>query len=237
VNKENTLVISPTYNESGNIAKFIDQVISTGCDLLIIDDKSPDKTAEKIKASKYFGKKLYLIERKGKLGYGTACIDGFNWGIKKEYAYIIQMDADFSHRIEDLKNIRSEFTNYRNEIDVCIGSRYVKGGGSSGWGLHRKILSKYANKFAKFVTKSNINDMTTGFRLYTRESLKKIPFEESKYNGYSFLVDLLHKCVKADLRIKEIPILFVEREVGKSKMNLKIILEGVKTLFKLYFYK
>ena len=143
------------------------------------------------------------------------------------------MDTDLSHRVIDLNKMVDEIENF----DLIIGSRYTKNGRTEGWGLHRKILSKYANKLAMFVTKSKIKDMTTGFRVYKRESLEKIDFENSQYNGYSFLVDLLNKCVKENLNIKEVPILFIDRVHGKSKMDLKVILEGMKTLIKLYFRK
>lgn len=227
------LVISPTYNESENIDKFISEILDLKLEILIIDDNSPDGTSQLVKTNNNFGKNLFLISRKEKLGYGTAVIEGFNFGIRKKYEYIIQMDADLSHRSVDLTNMIKFIDNF----DVIIGSRYIPGGGSEGWGIHRKLLSKYANKLAKFVTKSGINDMTTGFRIYKRSALESIDFKESKLNGYSFLVDILDKCVKAKLSIKEAPILFVDRELGKSKMNIKIIIEGVKTLFKLYFQK
>ena len=227
------LVISPTFNESENIDKFISEILDLKLEILIIDDNSPDGTSQLIKTNKNFGNNLHLISRKEKLGYGTAVIEGFNFGIRNKYEYIIQMDADLSHRSVDLTNMIKFIDNF----DVIIGSRYIPGGGSEGWGIHRKLLSKYANKLAKFVTKSGINDMTTGFRIYKRSALESIDFKESKLNGYSFLVDILDKCVKAKLSIKEAPILFVDRELGKSKMNIKIIIEGVKTLFKLYFQK
>ena len=227
------LVISPTYNESENIDKFISEILDLKLEILIIDDNSPDGTSQLIKTNKNFGNNLHLISRKEKLGYGTAVIEGFNFGIRNKYEYIIQMDADLSHRSIDLTNMIKFIDNF----DVIIGSRYIPGGGSEGWGIHRKLLSKYANKLAKFVTKSGINDMTTGFRIYKRSALESIDFKESKLNGYSFLVDILDKCVKAKLSIKEEPILFVDRELGKSKMNIRIIIEGVKTLFKLYFQK
>ena len=231
MNNNKVLVISPTYNEAENMSSFIKGVIETGCDLLIVDDNSPDGTSKIVTSSNYFEKSLFLILREKKLGYGTAYIEAFNWGLNKDYDYFVQMDADFSHRMEDLKKMLL----IKKDFDLLIGSRYVEGGGSSGWGYHRKVLSKYANKLAKFSTKSNINDMTTGFRLYKRNSLIEIDYQSSDYNGYSFLVDLLSKSIKADLKIHEVPILFVERESGKSKMNFPIILEGVKTLIKLYF--
>ncbi|MDA9620314.1 polyprenol monophosphomannose synthase [Candidatus Actinomarina sp.] len=231
--KDNSLVVTATYNEADNIEKFINEVISSNCHLLIIDDNSPDNTADYVKNSKYFNTSLFLISRESKQGYGTAFIEGFSWGLSKNYDYLISMDGDFSHSIKDLQRLLQNKDNF----DLVIGSRYTKGGATLGWSLHRKTLSKYANKMAKFVTRSKINDMTTGFRIYKKNSLEKIDFQESQYNGYSFLVDLLNKCEKANLQISEQPITFIERELGKSKMDSKIIFEGIKTLIKLYFNK
>jgi len=231
--KDNSLVITATYNEAENIEKFINQIIEAKFDLLIVDDSSPDGTANYVKNSKYFNSHLFLISRQNKEGYGTAFIEGFKWGLSKDYDYLISIDGDFSHRIEDLINLY----NTKKDFDLIIGSRYTNGGNTLGWSLHRKLLSKYANKMAKFVTKSKINDMTTGFRIYKSDSLRRVDFQNSKYNGYSFLVDLLNKCVKSEMSIKELPITFVEREFGKSKMDFHVIFEGVRTLLKLYLNK
>tara|TARA_Y100000748_G_scaffold280524_1_gene259509 strand:+ start:543 stop:1244 length:702 start_codon:yes stop_codon:yes gene_type:complete len=231
--KHNSLVITATYNEAENIEKFINQIIEAKFDLLIVDDSSPDGTANYVKNSEYFNSRLFLISRQSKEGYGTAFIEGFIWGLSRDYDYLISIDGDFSHRIEDLINLYSKKENF----DLIIGSRYTNGGKTLGWSLHRKLLSKYANKMAKFVTKSKINDMTTGFRIYKSNSLRKVDFQNSKYNGYSFLVDLLNKCVKSKISIKELPITFVEREFGKSKMDIRVIIEGMRTLFKLYLNK
>ena len=152
MNNNKVLVISPTYNEAENMSSFIKGVIETGCDLLIVDDNSPDGTSKIVTSSNYFEKSLFLILREKKLGYGTAYIEAFNWGLNKDYDYFVQMDADFSHRMEDLKKMLL----IKKDFDLLIGSRYVEGGGSSGWGYHRKVLSKYANKLAKFSTKSQI---------------------------------------------------------------------------------
>ena len=228
--KHNILVISPTYNERENIDKFSNNILDLNFKVLIIDDNSPDGTANVISKKEGFQKNIFLISRKEKLGYGSAVIEGFNFGIDNNFDFIVQMDADLSHRKNDLIDMMK----YIDKYDVIVGSRYIPGGGSKGWGIHRKLLSKYANKLAKFVTKSGINDMTTGFRIYKKTALERIEYKNSESNGYSFLVDILNKCSKANLKIKEVPILFVDRELGKSKMDLKIILEGIRTLFKLY---
>ena len=233
MNKENILVVSASYNEAENIKQFVNDLTKQNYHILIVDDNSPDGTGNLILNSEHYLRNLFLLSRESKQGYGTAYIQGFKWGLEKDYEYIVSMDTDLSHRVTDLDKMVDEIGNF----DLIIGSRYTKNGGTEGWGLHRKILSKYANKLAMFVTKSKIKDMTTGFRVYKRESLEKIDFENSQYNGYSFLVDLLNKCVKENLNIKEVPILFIDRIHGKSKMDLKVILEGMKTLIKLYFRK
>ena len=233
MNKENILVVSASYNEAENIKQFVNDLTKQNYHILIVDDNSPDGTGDFILNSEHYQRNLFLLSRENKQGYGTAYIEGFKWGLEKDYEYIVSMDTDLSHRVIDLNTMIDEIENF----DLIIGSRYTKNGGTEGWGLHRKILSKYANKLAMFATKSKIKDMTTGFRAYKRESLEKIDFEDSQYNGYSFLVDLLDKCVKANLSIKEVPILFIDRVHGKSKMDFKVILEGMKTLLKLYFRK
>jgi dolichol-phosphate mannosyltransferase len=233
MNKENILVVSASYNEAENIKQFVNDLTKQNYHILIVDDNSPDGTGNLILKSEHYLRNLFLLSRESKQGYGTAYIQGFKWGLEKDYEYIVSMDTDLSHRVIDLNKMVDEIGNF----DLIIGSRYTKNGRTEGWGLHRRILSKYANKLAMFVTKSKIKDMTTGFRVYKRESLEKIDFENSQYNGYSFLVDLLNKCVKENLNIKEVPILFIDRVHGKSKMDLKVILEGMKTLIRLYFRK
>mgnify|MGYP001192142245 FL=1 len=230
---DNYLVVIPTYNESGNIENLINKLSQYNFHILVVDDNSPDKTFNIVEKNKSYGKNLFAILRKKNRGYGKSVIEGFKYGIEKNYDYIVQMDSDFSHRIEDLLPMCKLSKNY----DMVIGSRYISGGKVNGWGLYRKFLSKYANVFAKIITNSDINDLTTGFRIYSINLINSIDFQSIKSNGYSFLVEIIHRIDKDNYKIVEYPITFVDREVGKSKMSLKIIFESFFRLLKIYFNK
>ncbi len=223
------IVIIPTFNESENITNIINELKIFDLDILIVDDNSPDKTSEIVKKLMIKNKKIKILERPRKLGLGSAYRDGFRYCIENDYENLIQMDADFSHRIEDLKNMLT----FINSYEVIIGSRYVDGGGSIGWSRIRKILSKVANIYAKIITKSNIYDMTSGFRIYSRNALEKIEYDKTKSDGYSFQIEMSVRANNQKLKIKEVPIVFNERREGESKMNLKIIIEALFIVFKL----
>ena len=223
------IVIIPTFNESENITNIINELKIFDLDILIVDDNSPDKTSQIVKKLMIKNKKIKILERPRKLGLGSAYRDGFRYCIENDYENLIQMDADFSHRIEDLKNMLT----FINSYEVIIGSRYVDGGGSIGWSRIRKILSKVANIYAKIITKSNIYDMTSGFRIYSRNALEKIEYDKTKSDGYSFQIEMSVRANNQKLKIKEVPIVFNERREGESKMNLKIIIEALFIVFKL----
>ncbi len=223
------IVIIPTFNESENITNIINELKNFDLDILIVDDNSPDKTSQIVKKLMIKNKKIKILERPRKLGLGSAYRDGFRYCIENDYENLIQMDADFSHRIEDLKNMLT----FINSYEVIIGSRYVDGGGSIGWSRIRKILSKVANIYAKIITKSNIYDMTSGFRIYSRNALEKIEYDKTKSDGYSFQIEMSVRANNQKLKIKEVPIVFNERREGESKMNLKIIIEALFIVFKL----
>lgn len=227
------VVISPTYNEAKNIEQFISSIIKNNLNLLVIDDNSPDGTADLIKNSKLFNKKVFLIERPMKLGLGSAYRDGFTWFLNSNFTHCIEMDVDFSHTINDLKKI----LNVIFEFDMVIGSRYIDGGGSKGWDIKRKLLSKYANKFAKYLLKSKTNDLTSGFRSFSRKSISAVNFSKTKTNGYGFQIEIIHNAELNGLNIKEIPIIFEERRLGKSKMNYKISIEAFFLILKLFFIR
>ncbi len=229
----NYLIIIPTYNESLNIVSLVDKLIQYDFHILVVDDNSPDKTFDIVEKHKSYDKNLFAILRTKNKGYGKSVVEGFKYGIEKNYEYIIQMDSDFSHRIEDLLPM-CELS--RNN-DMVIGSRYVNGGNIVGWGLYRKLLSKYANLLAKNITNSNINDLTTGFRIYSKNMINSIDFQNIESNGYSFLVEIIHRIDKDNYKIVEYPITFVDRQLGKSKMSLSIIFESIVKLVKIYFYK
>lgn len=223
------LIISPTYNEIENIQLFIDSVFNfADLSLLIVDDNSPDGTAEVVKSNIKKNKRLHLISRPKKLGLGTAYVAAFSWFLKSDYQYCVQMDCDFSHSFIDLKNLLAEI----NNSDLIIGSRYIKGGSTEGWGTYRKLLSKYANKLAKISLNSEIRDLTGGFKLMNREVISKILDSQPKSNGYTFQIEVNQLVEKNLFEIKEVPITFKERASGKSKMNFGIIVEAFFFLLK-----
>ena len=230
----NILVISPTYNEAENIQLFIDSVFAfSNLSLLIIDDNSPDGTAEIVRSNMVNNSRLQIISRSKKLGLGTAYIDGFSWFLNSDYEYCVQMDSDFSHSFNDLTKILYETGKY----DLVIGSRYIVNGATEGWGLYRRLLSKYANKVSKTVLRSNINDLTGGFKLLNKKVVSKIMETKPKSNGYTFQIEINQIIEKNFFTIKEVPIIFKERVSGKSKMNYRIIIEAIFYLFRQFFKK
>ncbi len=223
-----TLVIIPTYNEANNISELIDEVLNQdeNIDLLIVDDGSPDGTANLIKkAQNKFGERLYLIERSGKLGLGTAYVEGFKYGLDHNYSYICEMDADFSHNPEDLPKLIAEVKS--GAADVAIGSRYAKGISIINWPLSRLILSYSANLYARFVTGLPIFDTTAGFKCIHRKVLEGISVDKIRSNGYAFQIELHFRAWQAGFSLKEVAIIFREREEGVSKMSKSIVLEAI----------
>ena len=216
------LVVIPTYNEIDNIEDFVNQIIKINVDILIVDDNSPDGTGDLVQKLSENLSQVNLLKRSGKLGLGSAYRDGFRWGLNKGYKYLIEMDADFSHSFSDLKNILQNSKNF----DVVIGSRYIPGGGSNGWDFKRKLLSSYANKVSKVLLRSKINDMTSGFRSYSSESLNEINYFSTKSDGYSFQIEMTIRSIEKRLTINEVPIIFTERSLGNSKMSKKIVYEA-----------
>lgn len=231
VNYSELLIISPTYNEIDNIKNFIDSVLELNLNLLVIDDNSPDGTAQIVKESPMFNKTIFLIERPNKMGLGSAYREGFSWFMHSKYTHCIEMDVDFSHTFKDLQKIIT----YLPHSDMIIGSRYITGGGSLGWGKKRKNLSKYANLLAKHILNSQINDLTSGFRSFNKKSLEAINYESITTNGYAFQIETAYTGENAELKILEIPIIFEERRLGQSKMDIQIKIEGLHLLFKLLF--
>ena len=223
------LVISPTFNEKENIQRFIDSVFEfSELSLLIVDDNSPDGTADIVRSNMVNNPNIHLISRPEKLGLGTAYVDAFLWFLNSDYEYCVQMDCDFSHSFFDLKKLLNELGNF----DLVIGSRYVYGGSTEGWSLHRKLLSKYANKISKFILRSNINDLTGGFRLVHKRVISKIVESKPKSNGYTFQMEINQIVENNGFTIKEVPITFKERVSGKSKMNFGIMIEALIYLIK-----
>ena len=222
------LVIIPTYNEIDNIEEFIIQISNFDVSVLIVDDNSPDGTGKVVEDISKINKKIKLMKRSEKLGLGSAYRDGFKWGLDKGYSYLLEMDADFSHRFEDLVKILEA----SSSADMIIGSRYIEEGGSIGWDTRRKMLSSFANKLSKFLLKTKINDMTSGFRCYSNKALFEISYATTKYDGYAFQVEMSARAVQKQLSIKEVPIIFNERRLGNSKMSKKIVYEAFLYLVK-----
>ncbi len=222
------LVIIPTYNEIDNIEEFISQISNFDVSVLIVDDNSPDGTGKVVEDITKINKKINLMKRNQKLGLGSAYRDGFKWGLDKGYSYLLEMDADFSHRFEDLVKILEA----SSSADMIIGSRYIEEGGSIGWDTRRKMLSSFANKLSKFLLKTKINDMTSGFRCYSNKALSEINFATTKSDGYAFQVEMSARAVQKQLSIKEVPIIFNERRLGNSKMSKKIVYEAFLYLVK-----
>ena len=228
----NTLVIVPTYNEVDNIQKFIDSVfLIDGLSLLVVDDNSPDGTAKIVESNFENYQNLHLIKRAGKLGLGSAYIEGFKWFLNSNYSNCLQMDGDFSHSFNDLKNILDSIL----DADLIIGSRYTAGGSTVGWSIERRLLSKYANILSRTILRSKINDLTGGFNLLSREVVSEIINLGPSSNGYTFLMEVKNLIEKKGFKIKEVPITFVERESGKSKMNNQIVVEAIRFLLKNIF--
>ncbi|MGZ5282696.1 MAG: polyprenol monophosphomannose synthase [Bacteroidia bacterium] len=222
------VVIIPTYNERENIEKIIRAVfeLPSPFHVLIIDDGSPDGTAQIVKdLQKEFPDKLFIEERKGKLGLGTAYIKGFHWAIDRKYNYIFEMDADFSHNPADLIRLHKACTD--EGADVAIGSRYVKGVNVVNWPMGRVIMSFYASKYVRIVTGLDIKDTTAGFICYSRKVLETIDLDRIKFKGYAFQIEMKFTAWKYGFNIVEVPIIFTDRTEGTSKMSSGIFKEAV----------
>ena len=230
------LVIIPTYNEKDNIEKIIGVVmdLQQHFHVLVIDDDSPDGTANIIKSlmPRYSGQ-LFLEQRTGKQGLGTAYIHGFKWAIEKGYNYIFEMDADFSHNPNDLERL---YTTCTNGADVAVGSRYVKGGAVANWPANRILLSKGASVYTRIITWMPVKDPTAGFVCYKKEVLEAINLDGIEFVGYAFQIEMKFAAWKLGFKIVEVPITFIDRELGASKMNKGIIKEGVLGVLKLRWH-
>lgn len=222
-----TLVIVPTYNESHNIGRLIEKVMSLDeMHLLIIDDGSPDGTAEIVKQKQeQYAEALFLIERSGKLGLGTAYVRGFQYALENGYTYICEMDADFSHNPEDLPRLVEEVKS--GNTDVAIGSRYADGISIVNWPLSRLILSYSANLYARFITGLPIFDTTAGFKCIHRKVLETISVGNIRSNGYAFQIELHFRAWRAGFTLREVAIIFRERQEGISKMSKSIVWEAI----------
>ena len=237
-----SVVIIPTYNEKENIENIIRAVFSLpkNFEVLVIEDGSPDGTADIVKKlQKEFPETLHIIERKGKLGLGTAYIRGFNWALEHDYEYIFEMDADFSHNPKDLVHLHNACS--EEGADLAIGSRYINGVAVVNWPMGRIIMSYYASAYVRIVTGMNVRDTTAGFKCYTRKVLKTIDFDKIKFKGYAFQIEMKFTAWKFGYKIIEVPIIFTERIKGSSKMSGGIFNEAfwgvISMRFKSFFRK
>ncbi len=233
---KDSLVIIPTFNEKENIEKIIRKVFSLSkpFDVLIIEDNSPDGTAAIVrKLMDEFPDRLHMEERKGKLGLGTAYIHGFKWALQREYEFIFEMDADFSHNPEDLLKLYDACANQGG--DVAIGSRYIKGVNVVNWPMGRVLMSYFASSYVRMITGMKIMDTTAGFKCYRRKLLETIDFSKIKFTGYAFQIEMKYTAWKLGFKIIEVPIIFTDRTEGTSKMSRGIFREAILGVIQLRF--
>ena len=231
MSEKQILIIIPTYNEIENIEKIIREIrnINSKIHVLVVDDNSPDGTAQKIKELQKSLENIFLIQRERKLGLGTAYVAGFRFALKNGYEYIFEMDADYSHDPKEIPN----FLNAINEADLVIGSRYIRGVNVVNWPLNRLILSYSANKYTRIITGMPVCDATSGFKCFRKKVLEAIDLDQIRSGGYSFQIEMNFKAWKKGFHLKEIPIIFIDRAIGKSKMSKKIVREAAWMVWKL----
>jgi len=226
-----TLIIIPTYNELENLPRLLPEVLSKdeSIDVLIVDDNSPDGTAAFVESQMKNNNRIHLIKRQSKQGLGTAYIAGFKYALQNNFQIIFEMDADFSHDPKEIPRFLDEIKN----SDVILGSRYINGVNVINWPLRRLLLSSFANLYTRVITGMPIHDATGGFKCFRREVLEAIDLDRVTSNGYAFQIEMTFKAWKKGFKVKEIPIIFVDRVKGKSKMSKKIVREAVTMVWKL----
>lgn len=229
-----SLVIIPTFNEKENIEKIVRYVFSLekSFHILVVDDGSPDGTANIVKSlMQEFDGQLHIEERSGKQGLGTAYIHGFKWGLKRDYGYIFEMDADFSHNPDNLIDLYNACA--KEGADMSVGSRYVEGGGVKNWAWHRRVLSRYASTYVRMVLGIKVKDTTAGYVCYTRKVLETLDLDDIWFVGYAFQIEMKFMTLKHGFKIKEVPILFIDRQEGVSKMSMSIFTEAFTGVWKM----
>jgi len=226
-----TLVIMPTFNESGNILNAVSNLFAhnPNVDLLIVDDSSPDGTGKIADSLAKEDKRISVLHRLGKDGLGAAYIAGFGWAFERDYEFLVEMDADGSHRAQDLPLLLEA----ANDNDLVIGSRYVRGGRTENWPMHRQILSRGGNLYARVMLGGKLNDMTAGFRVFRTSFLKSLDLKTINARGYSFQIEMAYRTLRSGGRAAEVPITFVERVIGDSKMSSDIVREALVLMTKL----
>lgn len=236
------LLIIPTYNERENVRDIVRAVLAeepktpdVSLSVLIVDDNSPDGTADLVlemqQDPSIGSERLHLLKRAGKMGLGTAYVAGFKYGLERGFDFIFEMDADFSHDPDEIPHFLAEIRNY----DLVIGSRYISGANVANWPLRRLLLSYYANKYVRIITGIRVYDATGGFKCFRREVLEAIDLDDIRSNGYAFQIEMNFRAWRKKFRIKEIPIVFVDRHAGTSKMSKAIVREAVTLVWKLKY--
>jgi dolichol-phosphate mannosyltransferase len=230
------LIILPTYNEIENLQAVVEEILARGpYDILVVDDNSPDGTgALADKLAKKHRDRVHVLHRAAKEGLGRAYIDGFKWGLQRDYDVFFEMDADFSHNPAHLSQFVREI---EDGADLVLGSRNIKGGGTRNWSVLRTLVSKGGSQYARLILFSPYHDLTSGFKAFRREVLEDLDLENVDSNGYSFQIELTHRTHQMGYKVRETPIIFVDRKVGKSKMTGRIVLEAMLVVWKIRFSK
>jgi dolichol-phosphate mannosyltransferase len=226
------LIVTPTYQERENLPRLLESIFShsDAVDVLVVDDGSPDGTGALADSLAKENPRIHVMHRAGKLGLGTAYVEGFQWGLARDYDYFFEMDADLSH---DAKYLPAFFTALEDGVDVVVGSRNIPGGSVEGWGLGRHLISKGGSLYSRTILGVDVRDLTGGYNAFTRRALEELKLSTLRSNGYSFQIEMKFRAKRRHLRVKEVPIVFVDRQVGQSKMSRKIFLEAVGIVWKL----
>jgi dolichol-phosphate mannosyltransferase len=226
------LIVVPTYNERENVRAVAREFLLPirDAELLFVDDNSPDGTGEELDAISAEDRRVHVLHRAGKLGLGSAYVEGLSWGLENGYDYLIEMDADFSHQPRYLPDMLELC---RTRADVVIGSRYVAGGGTANWGWRRRALSRAGSAYARAVLSVDLRDLTSGFACYRRAALQRMDLGSVRSNGYAFQIEMKYRALRAGLRVLELPIVFEDRRVGQSKMSGRIVAEALWRVWKL----
>lgn len=227
-----TLIVTPTYNEKENLPRFIDAVRSAWpeADLMVVDDNSPDGTGDIADAIAAKDDHVKVMHRPGKLGLGTAYIQAFTRGLAEGYDWFFEMDADLSHDVRYLPDFRAALD---DGADVVIGSRNIPGGGVEGWGLGRHVISKGGSLYSRTILGLGVKDLTSGYKAFSRRALEAIDIGSIHSNGYSFQIEMTYRALRKGMRVKEVPIVFVDRTAGRSKMSRRIFVEAIGVVWKL----
>jgi dolichol-phosphate mannosyltransferase len=230
------LIILPTYNEIENLQAVVEEILARGpYDILVVDDNSPDGTgALADRLAKKHRDRVHVLHRAAKEGLGRAYIDGFKWGLERDYEVFFEMDADFSHNPAHLSQFVREI---EDGADLVLGSRNIKGGGTRNWSVVRTLVSKGGSQYARLILFSPYHDLTSGFKAFRRGVLEDLDLENVDSNGYSFQIELTHRTHQMGYKVRETPIIFVDRKVGKSKMTSRIVLEAMLVVWKIRFSK